>query len=115
MTAPGVPARDTHASRPKQSAASLFAEFVRCRTGLFAEEPREMRRIGERELLGNVVDWLRGEHKLALGFAQHALADQMSSSDAGRALDVIVEAVDGHRVPVGIERKLPLLLEILFP
>ena len=40
------------------------------------------------------MDRLAGEHELALGLGQHALADQVAGGDAGRAPDVIVEAVD---------------------
>ena len=45
----------------------------------------------------DVLNWLGGENELALGFGQHALADEVSGGDlAGRALDVIVEPIDSH-------------------
>src|ERR1700730_11751439 len=46
---------------PKTSAATLRAEFVRRGAGLLAEETGEVGRVGKRQLLGDVVDRLRGE------------------------------------------------------
>ena len=65
------------------------------------------------KLLGNVLDRLRGEDELALGFGEQALADQMAGGDAGCAFDVIVEPVDGHAELLGIEAELMLAAEIL--
>src|ERR1700688_2306905 len=78
------------------TSTALIAEFVRRRAGLFAKKSREVRRIGKPKLVGNVVDRLRGEDELALGFGEHALADQMTGGDAGRAFDVVVEPVSRH-------------------
>src|SRR5665213_805730 len=60
------------------TAASL-AECLRRHAGLFAEKSREVRGIGKSQIVGNLVDRLRGKHELALGFRKHALADQMTS------------------------------------
>src|SRR5580692_6430241 len=98
---------------PKRSAAALGAEFVRRGAGLLAEEAGEVRRVGEGQLLGNVVDRLGGEDQLALGFGEDALADQMARGDTGRAFDVVVEPVDGHAELFGIKLKLPFDTEIL--
>src|SRR5579862_4645961 len=97
----------------KRSAAALGAEFVRRGAGLLAEEAGEVRRVGEGQLLGDVVDRLRGEDQLALGFGQHALADQMAGGDAGRAFDVVVEPVDSHAELLRIKIELALGAEIL--
>src|SRR6516164_4765116 len=86
------------------SASPLLAKFVRCRAGLLAEEPREMRRIRECEFLCDVVDRLRRKNQLALGFAQNALTDQMTGGDAGGAFDMIVEPIDRHPELFGVER-----------
>src|ERR1700675_3137265 len=86
-----------------ETSARLVAEFVWRRSGLLAEEPREMRRIGEGELLGNVMDRLRGEAQLALGFGQHALTDNMTCGNAVDAFDVVLEPVDGHADLFGIK------------
>jgi hypothetical protein len=64
--------------------------------GLLPEKAREMRRVGERQVIGDLVDRLGGEHELALGFGQHALADQMARRHTGRALDVIACARPGE-------------------
>src|SRR5580658_8252033 len=97
----------------RRSAAALRAEVVRRGAGLLAEEAGEMRRVGEGQLLGNVVDRLGGEDQLALGFGEDALADQMAGGNAGRAFDVVVEPVDGHAELFGIKLKLPFDTEIL--
>src|ERR1700733_9455485 len=96
-----------------ETSARLVAEFVRRRSGLLAEEPREMRRIGEGELLGNVVDRPRGEDQLALGFGQHALTDKMTCGDAGCAFDMVVEPVHGHADLFGIKAEQAFLAEML--
>src|SRR3984957_15973351 len=98
---------------PKASPAALRAKFVRRGAGLLAEKPCEVGRIGKRQFLGNVVDRLRGEDELALGFGEDALADQMAGGDAGRAFDVVVEPVDGHTEFFRIELELALDPEIL--
>src|SRR5215475_9134068 len=90
------------------------AELVRRGPGLLAEKAGEVGRIGEGEIVGDLVDRLAGEHELALGFGEHALADQVAGGDAGCAPDVIVEAVDRHCELVGVEGELPLLVEVLF-
>src|SRR5665213_2923518 len=94
------------------TAASL-AECLRRHAGLFAEKSGEVRGIGKSQIIGNLVDRLSGKHELALGFREHALADQMSSRHAGRALDVIIEPVSGHRQFPGVETDQPLFSEIL--
>ena len=45
---------------------------------------REVGRVGEAEIVGNLVDRLAGEHQLALGLGQDALADQVAGGDAAR-------------------------------
>src|SRR5207249_9658094 len=55
----------------------------------------------------------RSKHELPLGFGEHALADQVSGSDSGCTLDVIIEAIDRHGELVGVEGKLPLFVEVL--
>ena len=74
--------------------AARGAKFVRRGPGLLAEKTGEVRGVGEGEIVGDLVDGLAGEHELTLGFGEHALADQMAGSDAGCALDVVVEAID---------------------
>ena len=86
-----------------RSPSPLLAKFVRCGAGLLAEESGEMRRIGEGKLLGDVVDRLRGKNELTLGLAEHALAYQMASGDAGGAFDVVIQPIDGHAELFGIE------------
>ena len=110
-----MPAPDVAVAHPGyiSSPSPLIAEFVRRRSGLLAEKAREVRRIGESELFGNLVDRLRGENELALGFGEHALADEMTGGDAGRALDVVVEPIDRHAELFGIEAKQSLLAEKL--
>ncbi len=95
------------------SPTALRAKFVRRGAGLLAEEAREVGRIGEGQFFGDVVDRLRGEDELALGFGEDALADQVAGGDAGRAFDVVVEAVDGHAELFGIEFELALDAKIL--
>ena len=90
------------------------AEFMRRGAGLLAEEAGEVGRIGKGEVVGDFVDRLAGEHELTLGFGEHALADQVAGGDAGCSPDMVVEAVDRHRQPVGVEGELPLLVEIFF-
>ena len=94
------------------TAASL-AEGLRRHAGLLAEKSREVRRVGKRQVVGNLVDRLAGKHQLALGFGQYALADQMAGRHAGRALDVVVEPVGGHRQLPGIEADQPFFAEML--
>ena len=60
---------------------------------------------------GDLLDRLGGEYQLALGFGEHALADEMTGGDAGRALDVIVEPIDRHAEFFGIEAELMLAAE----
>ena len=86
---------------------------MRRRAGLLAEKAREVGRVGEGQFFGNVVDRLRGENQLALGFGEDALADQVAGGDAGRAFDVVVEPVDGHAELFGVEIELALGEEIL--
>src|SRR5674476_468626 len=93
--------------------AAAFAERLRRHAGLLAEKSREVRRIGECEIIGDLVNRLIGEHELALGFGQHALADQVTRGHAGCALDVIVEPVRRHRQLLGIEADQALLAEML--
>ena len=78
---------------------------------MLAEESGKVRGIGKRQLLRDVLDRLRGENELALGFGQHALADQMAGGDAGCALDVIVEPIDRHAEFLGVEAELMLAVE----
>src|SRR5205814_10107000 len=59
------------------------------------------------------MDWLTGKHELPLGFGEHALANQVSGSNSGCTLDVIIEAIDRHGELVGVEGKLPLFVEVL--
>ena len=82
-------------------------------SGLLAEKTREVRRIGESKFFGDVVDRLRGEDELALGFGEHALANEMTRGDAGCALDVVVEPIDGHAEFFGVEGKQMFLAEEL--
>src|ERR1700689_3182785 len=91
---------------PTRSAAALRAKLVRRGAGLLAEEAGEVGRVGEGQLLGDVVDRLRGEDQLPLGLGEDALADQMTGGDAGRAFDVVVEPVDGHAELFGIKIEL---------
>ncbi len=86
---------------------------MRCGAGLLAEEAGKVGGIGEGKIVGDLVDRFAGEDELALRFGEHAVADQVTGGDAGCALDVIVETVDGHGKLVGVEGKLPLLLEML--
>ena len=107
---------DSGLAAPRQfgmtkSPSPLLAKFVRRRAGLLAEEPREMRRIGESKLLGKVVYRLRRKNQLTFGFAQYALADEMTGGDAGCAFDVIVEAIDRHAKFFGIEPQQPFVAE----
>src|SRR5262245_8513007 len=90
------------------------AKFVRRGPGLLAEKTGEVRGVGEGETVGDLVDGLAGEHELTLGFGEHALADQMAGSDAGCALDVVVEAIDRHRQLIRVEGELPLFVKVLF-
>src|SRR3974390_22166 len=83
-------------AKPSRLTAATFAEGLRRRAGLLAEEARKMRGIGEREIIGDLVDLLAGENELAFGLGQHALADQMAGRDAGCTLDVIVQSIRCH-------------------
>src|ERR1700730_9995316 len=89
------------------------SKFVRRGPSLLAEKAGEVGRIGERKIVGDLVDRLAGEYKLTLGFGEHALADQVAGGDAGCAPDVIVEAIDRHCELVGVEGELALLVEVL--
>ena len=60
-----------------RSPSPPLAELVRRRAGLLAEEAGEVGRIGEGEIVGDLVDRLAGEYELALGLGEHALADQV--------------------------------------
>src|SRR5450759_5955065 len=93
--------------------AAAFTKGLRRHAGLLAEKSGEVRRIGKRQIVGNLVDRLIGEHQLALGFGQYALADQMARRHAGRALDVVVEPVGGPRQILGLEADQPFLAEML--
>src|SRR5262249_55851297 len=53
------------------------AELVRRGPGLLAEKAGEVGWIREGKIVSDLVDRLAGEHQLALGFGEHALADQM--------------------------------------
>src|SRR5262249_36987819 len=90
------------------------AELVRRGPGLLAEKAGEVGWIREGKIVSDLVDRLAGEYELALGFGEHALADQMPGGDAGCAPDVIVETIDRHGELVGVEGELPLLVEVLF-
>src|SRR5258705_3637466 len=90
------------------------AEFMRRGAGLLAEEAGEVGRIGKGEVVGDFVDRLAGEHELTLGFGEHALADQVAGGDAGCSPDMVVEAGDRHRPPVGVESGLPVPLAKFF-
>ena len=68
------------------------------RSGLLAEEAREVRRIGEGQFFGDVVDQLRGEDELAFGRSEHTRAlhkKDGGSPDGGppsfRIQDLVVE------------------------
>src|SRR6516165_6133967 len=121
-----VPFPLAHGPRNRRPAARDFEElgrfalpspcrskFVRRGPRLLAEKAGEVGRIGEREIVGDLVDRLAGEYKLALGFGEHALADQLAGGDAGYAPDVIIEAIDRHCELVGVESELALLVEVL--
>ena len=91
----------------------LLAKLVRGRPGLLAEEPREMRRIGESKFLGDVMDRLRRKNQLTFGLAQKLLPYQMAGGDTGGPLDVIVEAIDRHAELFGIKSQQPLVAKKL--
>src|SRR3954466_15410399 len=93
--------------------AARLPELGRRGAGLLAEKPGEVGGIGECEIVGDLVNRLAGEHELALGFGEHALADEMTGGDAGGAPDMVVETIYRHRQLVGVEGELPLLLEML--
>ena len=93
--------------------ASSATELVRGGAGLLAEEAGEVRRIGERERIGDLMNGLCRKYELAFGFGQGPLADQMAGGDAGGAANMIVEAGDRHGQRLGIERKVSLLVEVL--
>ena len=94
-------------------AAPALAKRLRRHAGLLAEEAREVGRVGEGQIVGDLVDRLSGEHELALGLGQHALADEMAGGHPGCALDVIVEPVGGHRQPLGVEADQPFFAEMI--
>src|SRR5690349_1724714 len=94
-------------------AAALLAERLRRRPRLLAEEAGEMRRVGEGEIVGDLVNGLGREDELALGLSEDALADQVTGCHAGRALDVVVEAIGRHRQLLGVEREHALLAEVI--
>src|SRR5664279_1730776 len=48
--------------------AAPLAERLRRHAGLLAEKSGEVRRIGKRQIVGNLVDRLIGEYQLTLGF-----------------------------------------------
>ena len=78
------------------SPSPALAELLRRHRGLLAEEAGEVGGIGEAEVVGDLVDRLHGEDELALGFREHALADEAGepaqqnarSDERGRALPV---------------------------
>jgi len=84
---------------------------VRGRGGVLAEETGKVRGIGKTELLGDLLDRLRGENQLSLGLGEQALTDQMTGGHAGRAFDVIVESTDGHAEFFCIEAELMFTAE----
>src|SRR5579871_6123565 len=75
------------------SSPALVAKRLRADAGLLAEEPGEMRRVREGEIIRDLVDRLVGEDELAFSLSQHALPDEVAGGDPGGALDVVVEAV----------------------
>jgi hypothetical protein len=81
--------------------------------GLLAEKAREVRWIGECEVVRDLVDRRPGKYKLALRLGQNPLADEMSGGNAGRPLDVIVEPVRGHGQLVGVEAEQSFLAKML--
>src|ERR1700730_7570510 len=89
--------------RSSALSASARTKLLRGCAGLLAEKAREVRWIGECEVVGDLVDRRPGKYKLALRLGQNPLADEMSGGDAGRPLDVIVEPVRGHGQLVGVE------------
>src|ERR1700750_2966435 len=83
---------DADVSAPLPSARR--PELVRRGAGLLAEEPGEVGGIGECEIVGDLVNRLTVKHELALGFGEHALADEVTGVDTGGAPDMIVETID---------------------
>src|SRR3954447_17456953 len=86
---------------------------MRSRAGLLAEKTREVRRIGERQVIRDLVDRLAGKHELALRLGEDALPDQVPGGDAGRALDVVVEPIRRHRELRSIKIKKAFFAEML--
>src|SRR5262249_35690903 len=92
-----------------QAKSPCSAKRLRGDAGLRAEKSCKVGRVGEREIIGDLVDRLLGEHELPLGLGEHALTDQVAGGDPGCALDMIVEAVGGHCQLLSIEYEQPLL------
>src|SRR5262249_10285936 len=90
-------------------APATFTKCLRRHASLLAEKSRKMRRVRKSKVVGDFVNRLVCEDKLALGFRQDALADQVSRRDARRALDMIVEPVRRHCQFLGIEADETLL------
>src|SRR6266567_5853675 len=95
------------------SSSAALAERLRRRAGLLPKETREVRRVGKAQVVRNFVDRLAGEHQGALGFGQHALANEMACSHAARALDVVVEPVRRDRELFGVKADQPFFSEML--
>ncbi len=70
----------------------------------------EHRRRAQRE---DPLERAVGEDQLPLRLREHPLPDQMAGGHAGRALDVIVQAVRRHRQHVGVKADLALPTEML--
>ena len=109
-----VPGMTIESVAPHPLPAPPTTKRLRRRAGLAAEEAGKVRGVGERQVVGDLLDRLVGENELALGFGQDALADQMPGGHAGRAFHMIVEPVRRHRQPVGVERQQAFLAEMLF-
>ncbi len=86
---------------------------MRCHFRVLAEKAGEVRGIGEGKIFGNLMDRVRAEYELPLGFREHTLADEMSCADAGRALDVVVELIAARREFFSIEAQRALRTKML--
>src|SRR6266478_5759496 len=100
------------AERVLPSPPALLAKRLRRDAGLLAEKAGTMRRVREGEIVSDFVDRLIGEEELAFRLGQNALADEVACGDAGRTLDVIVQAIRRHGELAGIEGKLALVAEV---
>ena len=61
---------------PGMTVPPPVAKLVRNRAGLLAKEAREMRRIGECQVLDDVLNRPPSKYQLALDFGAHPLADE---------------------------------------